>query len=165
MRAIRVRASLSSGGRPTRFARDFQRHHKRKPCWCQRTTVSGWTRTSAECQSAYTRLRKTQKIRSRRRKGSRGRWRLSTASCWRRARFSRTSWLRGNSSSRRTGQTPRISPMPVRLPRNTPCGAQSAAESGSLVSGGRSKGSQAAFVCAGWLLLRNVTRVTITPFE
>jgi hypothetical protein len=53
MRWIRARTSLSSGGRPACFVRDFQRHHRRKPCRCQRITVSGWTSTRTERQRSW----------------------------------------------------------------------------------------------------------------
>ena len=102
MRVIKARTSLSSNGRPTSFVRDLQRHHSRKLRWCQRTTVCGWTTTSAERQPAYNHDRAIQKSRSHRRSRGRGRCRLRTANCWRRARFSRTSWLRGSRSRRRT---------------------------------------------------------------
>jgi hypothetical protein len=41
MRRMSVWMSRASGGRPTAFARDFQRQYMRKPCWCQRMTVCG----------------------------------------------------------------------------------------------------------------------------
>jgi hypothetical protein len=68
IRAMRSRTSLSNGGRPARFVRDFQRHHRRKTCRCQRITVSGWTRTRAERQLPYSFVRQTQNSRSRRRR-------------------------------------------------------------------------------------------------
>jgi hypothetical protein len=67
--------------------------NKRKPFRCQATTVSALTMIRADFQSAHTRRRQTQKIRSADVSFSRcGAERRSTASCCRKARFSSRSW-------------------------------------------------------------------------
>ncbi len=96
MRRINLRISASILGRPGFLDRDFHRQYNLKPCWCQRTTVSGWTMTRTERQFDENRDSQAQKIRSRLR--SRGRYERCSriARCCRKARFSAASsdWLR-----------------------------------------------------------------------
>ncbi len=70
--------------------RDRRRQKRRKPCRCQRSSVSGWTITSAWRQA---RRRLASSTRSARSAGvQRGRLALrrKTRSCWRRKAFSAT---------------------------------------------------------------------------
>jgi hypothetical protein len=68
----------------------------RKPCWCQRITVAGWTMRRTERQFGQSQDSQAQKIRSRLRRRGLSEPCLRTASCCRRARFSAASsaWLR-----------------------------------------------------------------------
>jgi transposase len=95
-RAMRLTVSKtleSSRGRPKRETRLRQRQYRRNPARCQRTTVSGCTTISASVQRSQRQRSATQNRRSRRLMRGRGRRRLSTASCWRRARISKPrSW-------------------------------------------------------------------------
>jgi hypothetical protein len=83
---ISLRISGAIGGRPRRLL--FRVQYQRKPCRCHRTTVSGVTiRSNARQRDEYL----ESKIQNRRSIGEkRGRLteRSSTASCWRRMRFS-----------------------------------------------------------------------------
>jgi hypothetical protein len=74
-------------GRPPR-ERERHRQKSRKPARCQPTTVSGLTitRTSAQRDQNWRNI--VQNIRSRVFTSARGRFRLSTATCWRSARIS-----------------------------------------------------------------------------
>ena len=100
MRRIRARISAFVDGRPGSLARDFHLQYLRKPSRCQRTTVSGWTRTNTSFHRGHTRRRTTQKKRSAVLMRGRGRLTVRTASCWRRARFSRRRSLRAAKSER-----------------------------------------------------------------
>ncbi len=100
---VRTRSAISDamGGRPVRPWRDFQVQKTRKPCRCQRITVSGRTRCSASRHPAHRLESHTQRRRSRR--PNRGRfdpWR-SRASCCRSARFSSVRLVRVLSAARR----------------------------------------------------------------
>jgi hypothetical protein len=68
---------------------EISRQYKRKPTRCHRTTVSGVTRISDFFHSAQNRRTATQKSLSSQPVLGLGCRRLSTASCWRSARFSR----------------------------------------------------------------------------
>ena len=87
MRRMRVRTSSLSLGRPPR-GRDRQRQYRRKPDRCQPTTVSGFTMTRTSDHRGHMCRRAVQKKRSRRFSKGRGRFRLSTATCCRKARTS-----------------------------------------------------------------------------
>ena len=63
--------------------------YNRKPARCHPTTGSGFTMTRASAHRDQTCRSIVQKIRSERFSFGRGRFRLSTASCWRNARTSR----------------------------------------------------------------------------
>ena len=88
MRRMSVRRSALIEGRPV--GRDRQRQKRRKPRRCQRMTVAGRTMASVSRQPGQSFARPTQKARSRAQSRRRGRRRARIASCWRRARFSRT---------------------------------------------------------------------------
>src|SRR4029450_11037471 len=93
--AIRLtRAVISglTGGRPPVGWPESVVQYRRKRRRRQRTTVSGVTITRAVLHPAPTLDRQTQKNRSGRRSFGRLAVLLYTASCWRRARFSRASW-------------------------------------------------------------------------
>ena len=100
---VRTRFASSglTGGRPVRPRRDFQVQKARKPCRCQRITVSGRTRCSASCHLAHFWESQIQSARSRRPNcGRLDPWR-SRASCCRSARFSRVRSVRVLSAARR----------------------------------------------------------------
>jgi len=91
---IRIRSRISCGilGRPGLPRRTRHVQNRRNPLRCQASTVSGWTIISTSSHRAQTRFIQTQKARSalvsRRRFGAD---RRRTASCCRKARFSRRS--------------------------------------------------------------------------
>src|SRR5882724_11319602 len=99
---VRTRSASSepTRGRPARPRRDFQVQKARKPCRCQRITVSGRTRWSASRHPAHWLESHTQRRRSRR--PNRGRFdrRRSRASCCRSARFSSVRSVRVLSAAR-----------------------------------------------------------------
>jgi hypothetical protein len=68
--------------------RDFQRQYQRNPARCQATTLSGFTMRRTSFQPDHNRRSMIQNSRSDQRSGGRGRFRLSTATCCRRARIS-----------------------------------------------------------------------------
>src|SRR6266851_5666501 len=104
IRRIRSRTSLDAGGRPGPC--DFQRQKRRKPRRCQRRTVSGRTMTRTWAQCAQTSESHAQKILSALLSRSRlGLARRRTASCWRRARFSRARSLRVRTREHRDPRT------------------------------------------------------------
>ena len=93
--------SLSTVGLPVRPRRDFQFQKARKPCLCQRITVSGRSTLSVSRHRPH---RRESHIQKRRSKGpNRGRFerRRSRASCCRSAKFSRTRSVRAPSAARR----------------------------------------------------------------
>src|SRR5205823_777301 len=92
---IRSRTSLDSVFLPTCFlAFEIKLQYSRKPARCQRTTVSGVT-TRRDCfQSEQNRHASPQKSLSKGLSFGLTRLRFSTASCWRSARFSRSSLRR-----------------------------------------------------------------------
>jgi len=100
---VRTSSAISepTRGRPTRPRGDFQVQKARKPCRCQRMTVSGRTRWSAWPHPDHRLESHNQKARSRR--PNRGRFdrRRSRASCCRSARFSSARSARVLSAARR----------------------------------------------------------------
>src|SRR6201993_3024461 len=91
MDAWRSRTSADSCFLPTCFlALDITLQYSRNPARCQRTTVSGWTSTRDCFQAPQKRRANTQKILSTAPIRGLGCLRFSTASCCRRARFSRS---------------------------------------------------------------------------
>ena len=100
---VRTRsASLEeTRGRPVLPRRDFQVQKARKPCRCQRITVSGRTRWSASRHPAHRVESHTQRRRSRRPNCGRFDRRRSRASCCRSARFSSVRSVRVLSAARR----------------------------------------------------------------
>ena len=91
---MRIRISLSIGGRPTCRRRLFQRQYRRKPSRCQRTTVSGCNMCNITRHSFTYFENNTQNKRSA--AETRGRFTegLSIVSCWRSAIFSSANWRR-----------------------------------------------------------------------
>jgi hypothetical protein len=87
IRRMRVRISSLTVGRPPRGL-DRQRQYRRKPARCHPTTVSGFTMTRTSDYRGHRYRRVVQKNRSRRFTEGRGRFRLSTLTCCRRARTS-----------------------------------------------------------------------------
>ncbi len=65
MHQTNLRISASILGRPTLPLRNFHRKYNLQPCWCQRTSVAGWTMTSTERQFDQKRGSQAQKMRSR----------------------------------------------------------------------------------------------------
>jgi len=86
----RSRVRRSTRGRPG-ARRERQVQTRQKAERCQRMTVAGLTMMRTLRQRDHARERATQKSRSVQSRGGRGRRRRRTASCWRRARFSRPS--------------------------------------------------------------------------
>jgi len=102
MVAINSRTSTLRWGRPPR-ARDFQRQKRRQPCRCQRTTVSGVTKTRCSRQRTQNRRPSTHSSLSQVRSRACDRvrvGRVSTASWWRSSRFSRTRSRRARATAR-----------------------------------------------------------------
>jgi len=107
-------------GRPPGW-RDVQRQNRHQPCRCQRTTVSGvtntrWVRHAAQKRRARIH-RSLSQVRSRRRGRVRV-GRVSTASWWRRRRFSTTRSWRGRTRprtarSRRTSSSSTLVASPI----------------------------------------------------
>ena len=90
IRKINSRISLQVCLRPSGFLTlEISLQSKRKPTRCHRTTVSGVTMMRDSFHPDQNRRTATQKILSKRRSLRRGCRRFSTASCWRKARFSR----------------------------------------------------------------------------
>ena len=90
MRKIKSRTSFDVGLLPTCvLAREISRQYKRKPARCHRTTASGVTTISDCFHPDQNRRTATQKILSSGPILGLGCRRFSTASCWRKARFSR----------------------------------------------------------------------------
>ena len=83
-----ARTSGSTAGLPHLSDRDFRRQYSLKALLCQRTIVSGWTIITVLRHPDQTHDKITQNIRSRSFNFGRFWFRLSTLSCWRRARFS-----------------------------------------------------------------------------
>ena len=96
---ISERTWASTGGRPP-LGRDFHCQNKRNPWRCQPITVSGLTMMMAERHSDQIRDSHAQNSRSRRRSCGRFTERFSTASCWRRARFSTVNCARDTNATR-----------------------------------------------------------------
>ena len=86
-RRISTRISVVVFGLPL-GARDRHLQKSRKPARCQPTTVCDFTTTSTSAQRDQTRRKAVQNSRSNGYNRGRGRFRLSTASCCRRARIS-----------------------------------------------------------------------------
>ena len=82
----KVRSSGLTFGRPE--CRERQRQYRWKPALCQPTTLSGFTITRTSDHRGHTFRNPVQKKRSRRVSLGRGRLRLRTATCWRKARTS-----------------------------------------------------------------------------
>ena len=93
--------SQSTGGLPVRPRRDFQFQNARKPCLCQRITVSGRTTLRVSRHRAHRCESHIQKSRSRGPNRGRVERRRSRASCCRSAKFSRTRSVRAPSAARR----------------------------------------------------------------
>ena len=90
MRKMRSRTSLDVCLLPTRLLTlEMNLQYSRKPARCQRTTVSGVTMRRHCLQPDQTPRATTQKSLSKMPRLGRGWRRFSTASCWRKARFSR----------------------------------------------------------------------------
>ena len=101
MVCTRLASSEPPGGRPVRPRRDFQVQKARKPCRCQRITVSGRTRWRASRHPAQWLESQTQRTRSRRPNCGRFDRRRSRPSCCRSARFSSVRSVRVLSAARR----------------------------------------------------------------
>ena len=112
-RRMRSRTSRATPGLPC-FLRDFHRQYSLKPCRCHRSTVSGWTRVSADRQPGQSLDSQTQKIRSCLRSLGRSTERRSTVSWCLRARFSATSAARSTKKTLRKAKTARM--MPISAP-------------------------------------------------
>jgi len=99
---VRTRSTSSelTRGRPTRLRHDFQVQKARKPCRCQRITVSGRTTWRASRHPAHRWESHTQKRRSRRPNCGRFERRRSSTSCCRSARFSSARSVRVLSDAR-----------------------------------------------------------------
>ena len=91
-RVTKALISALTGGRPPVDRSESLAQCSRKRRRCQRRTVSGATITRAALHPVHTLDRHTQKSRSPLRSFGRLAVRLYTASCWRKARFSRASW-------------------------------------------------------------------------
>ncbi len=104
---VRTRSASSepTRGRPARPRRDFQVQKARKPCRCQRITVSGRTRWSASRHPAHWLESHTQRRRSRHPNCGRFDRRRSKASCCRSAKFSSVRSVRVLSAARRAPNT------------------------------------------------------------
>jgi hypothetical protein len=89
MRRIRSRILGSRGGRPGLPVLDFHVQYSLNPFRCHLMTVSGWTMARAERQSGQRWESTTQKTRSRQRSFGRLTDCFKTATCCRRARFSK----------------------------------------------------------------------------
>jgi hypothetical protein len=87
--------------RPDRLRRPTQVQNRRNPPRCQPTTVSGRTTSNDFCQFGQNRARQTQNQRSVPRSRGLGRCLFITASCCRRARFSKVNSLRRAGRTRR----------------------------------------------------------------
>ena len=99
---MRSRISGLRCGRPPR-ERDFHRQKSRQPCRCQRTTVSGATKLRCWRQPAQNPRARTHTSLSHTRSRARGRvrvGRISTASWWRRSKFSSTRSWRGRTRAK-----------------------------------------------------------------
>src|SRR2546426_6790148 len=101
----RFTSSEPTGGRPVRPRRDFQVQKARKPCRCQRITVSGRTSWSASRHPAHWFASHTQRRRSRRLNCGCFDRRRSRASRCRSARFSSVRSVRVLSAARRAPNT------------------------------------------------------------
>ena len=102
--AILHTKSLSSRlipGRPDRLRREIHVQNNRNPRRCQLTTVSGRTTSNDFRQFGQNRARQTQNQRSVPRSRGLGRCLFITASCCRRARFSKVNSLRRAGRTRR----------------------------------------------------------------
>ena len=107
---ISSRISGATLGRPGLRRRLFQVQYRLNPQRCQRMTVSGFTMTRTLSQSVQILRNSTQNTRST--FESRGRFteRRRTASCWRRATFSRASSRRALKVEMRAGTNDEIMP-------------------------------------------------------
>jgi hypothetical protein len=92
IRVIKALSSVSTLGRPPVGRAESLVQYSRKRRSCHRKTVSGDTMMRACLQPAQTVARPTHNRRSVGHSFGPGTVRLYTASCWRRARFSRASW-------------------------------------------------------------------------
>src|SRR5438132_6483689 len=92
IRMTRTLISAWTGGRPSVGRVESLVQYSRKRRRCHRRTVSGVTITRGRLHPAQTLASPTQKRRSVVRSLGRGAVLLYTASCWRKARFSRASW-------------------------------------------------------------------------
>ena len=105
MRKISSRNSLLTHFLPAwTLHREIQAQYSLKPSRCQRTTVSGWTRINARFHPGHSRRNITQKNLSGTANCGRGCFRLSSPSCCRRARFSKSrSWRERKTRTNRKG--------------------------------------------------------------
>ena len=83
-----------TAARPSLYAQNLP-----KPQRCHAITFAGLTTASTSAHRDQTRETRTQKARSMGRRGGRGRWRLSTASCCRSTRISATRLARGRKAA------------------------------------------------------------------
>jgi hypothetical protein len=95
VRKIRPRNSLLTHFLPVRFrCHESQVQYNLNPVRCQRTTVSGWTRTNARSQLVQSRCNTIQSSRSEAEGRGCGYRCFQTTSCCRRAKFSKSNSLR-----------------------------------------------------------------------
>lgn len=108
---FRIKALISrlDSGRPVRLLLEIHAQKRRKPFRCQDTTVSGLTITKTRRQSFQVLDSHIQNKRSVLRSRGRGHCRLRTASCWRRARFSKAISLTLPGETRRRRSSERSS--------------------------------------------------------
>src|SRR5712692_4880856 len=99
---INARRRGSIGGRPRRRRCESQVQERRKLAWCQRTTVSGFTKTSTSDHRNQSRRRASQNSRSAATMRGRRPFRANTASCCRSARFSSKRSARERKTARST---------------------------------------------------------------
>src|SRR5258708_36352730 len=110
MGMTRALISGGGGGRPPVARPESRVQYARKRRRCHRRTVAGDTMTNACLQPAQTLASPAHKRRSVVRSLGRGTVRLYTASCWRRATFSRTScqWPPKRKGKRRSKWSKRV---------------------------------------------------------
>jgi len=111
-RRIRSRHGESIHGLPGR--RERRRQHRRNPSRCQRSTVAGWTSTSASLHLGHNHRKNSQ---SRRSDGRKRRFeRARTPSWWRRARVSSRRSLRVARADRTAAPVRKTSRIARRVP-------------------------------------------------
>jgi len=108
-RRISARVSALTFGLPP-DGRDFHFQNRRKPARCQRTTVSGFTITSTSDHRGQTCFTAVQNKRSKPCSAGRGRFRLKTATCCRRARISSARSARQQKKTRMAARNAEMMP-------------------------------------------------------